>query len=322
MKSGYVLFVFLLIPLLAVMGCEGDEGPAGPAGEAGAQSCGGCHNSTNLISGIAIQWEESAHGMGEAYVRGTRSSCAACHSGNAFAEAVAAGLAPDELTAGDPNPTRQDCRACHMIHDTYTLADFGLRTTAAVNFYADNAVTYDGGLGNLCVNCHQPRRVIPEAVGGVISGISTHWGPHHGPQSAMLLGTGGAGTTVGTPATHYTGVDDTCVNCHMGDGREHYFEPDTDACTPCHGEQDNFDIDGAQTEIQNLANQLGDLLVDANLINVNSEDGHPIVTEAPEAQAIALWNWLYVAHEDKSLGAHNPNYAKALLEESLTLMQP
>ena len=67
--------------------------------------------------------------------------------------------------------------------------------------------------------------------------------------------------------------------------------------------------------------QLGDLLVEANLIDENSEDGHPIVSSAPEAHAIALWNWIYVAHEDKSHGAHNPNYAQALLEDSIALMQ-
>jgi hypothetical protein len=67
--------------------------------------------------------------------------------------------------------------------------------------------------------------------------------------------------------------------------------------------------------------QLGQLLLDAELIDQNNEDGHPIVTEAPENQAIALWNWLYVAHEDKSLGVHNPAYSQALLEEGISLMQ-
>ena len=46
-------------------------------------------------------------------------------------------------------------------------------------------------------------------------------------------------------------------------------------------------------------------------------DGHPIVTSAPEGEARALWNWLYVSHEDRSLGVHNSAYAKALLEYGL-----
>ena len=39
-------------------------------------------------------------------------------------------------------------------------------------------------------------------------------------------------------------------------------------------------------------------------------------------QAIALWNWLYVSHEDKSNGVHNYEYAKAMLEAGLAAMGP
>ena len=38
-----------------------------------------------------------------------------------------------------------------------------------MDLYAVAGSTFDGGTGNLCVNCHQPRRVIPAAVDGVIS---------------------------------------------------------------------------------------------------------------------------------------------------------
>lgn len=321
MKSGRILFVFLLVPLLAVMGCEGDEGPAGPQGPAASDSCGDCHNETNLITGKVLQWEESVHGTGEAYLRGTSSSCAGCHSGNGFVEMVAAGQSPDEVTMGDTDPTRQDCRACHMIHDTYTEADFALRRTDPVDLYAVTGSTYNKGLGNLCVNCHQPRRVLPEPVNGEITGISSHWGPHHGPQSAMLLGVAGGGVT-GTPGPHYNLVDDGCVECHMGADRNHTFEVQLDACAPCHGELSDTDVNGRQTEIAGLIDQLGALLLAANLINENGPDGHPTVSSAPTDQATALWNWLYVAHEDKSMGAHNPPYAKALLEEGINLMTP
>ena len=45
-------------------------------------------------------------------------------------------------------------------------------------------------------------------------------------------------------------------------------------------------------------------------------DGHPTVTEAPENVATALYNWIYIAHEDKSMGVHNPAYTRALLDAS------
>ncbi len=43
----------------------------------------------------------------------------------------------------------------------------------------------------------------------MIEVTSTHWGPHHGPQSAMLLGwSAGAGDVTGNPSAH----------CHAGRG--------------------------------------------------------------------------------------------------------
>jgi len=280
-------------------------------------SCADCHDPTNLITGKQTEWAESVHGTGTAYARGTEAGCAGCHSGNAFAERIAAGLTPDEVEMGDPDPTRQDCRACHMIHETYSMQDFALRTTKPVPLYAVPGATFSGGDGNLCANCHQPRRDGPVAVNGVITGISSHWGPHHGPQSAMLLGVAGAGVT-GTVSPHYGAVTNTCVGCHMGEGLDHHFEPAIATCQRCHPEATDFDYHGVQTEIEALTDQLGELLLNAGLINENSPDGHPIVTSAPEDQGIALYNWLYVAHEDKSIGVHNPDYARALLQEGLT----
>jgi hypothetical protein len=279
--------------------------------------CMGCHNDTTLITGKQTAWDESVHGTGTAYVRGSSASCAGCHSGGGFSAMVAAGLDPGTVEAGDPEPTRQDCRACHQIHTSYTDADWALETTAPVTLYAVEGTTFDGGKGNLCANCHQPRRAFPEAVDGMITGISSHWGPHHGPQSAMMLGVAGAGVDDGRPSAHAMLVRDTCVTCHLGAGDDHSFEPSVAACQSCHSDAENFDIDGLQTEVQAMIDELGEALVAAGAIDENSEEGHPIVTEAPENVAIALYNWIYVAHEDKSKGVHNPAYTKALLQAGL-----
>ncbi len=311
-----VTFAAIAIVAIGLTSCERKitrvETASGPL------SCADCHDESNLITGKKTEWAESVHGTGTAYVRGTSASCAGCHSGHAFQEMIAAGQNPGEVTEGDPDPTRQDCRACHMIHSTYTMKDFALRTTAPVTLFAlDNPVTFNGGEGNLCVNCHQPRRDGPVAVNGTITGISTHWGPHHGPQSAMLLGVAGAGVT-GSPSGHYGAAANTCVTCHLGDGLDHHFEPAVATCQKCHPGATNFDIGGVQTEIAALADSLGEKLLALNLISENSPDGHPTVTSAPEAQGIALYNWLYVAHEDKSMGVHNPDYARALLQKGLS----
>jgi len=34
-----------------------------------------------------------------------------------------------------------------------------------------------------------------------------------------------------------------------------------------------------------------------------------------------LWNWIFIAHEDKSTGVHSPAYTKSLLDDSLAAMK-
>ncbi len=329
-----VLRVLLFGAAIVLAACSGEAGPAGPAGASGPAgpagppgadatfevadlTCAGCHDDTTLITGKATAWAESVHGTGGAYVRGARSSCAGCHSGGGFSAMVAAGGNPGAVEVGDPNPTRQDCRACHAIHTSYTEADWALETVAPVDFYAVEGVTFDGGSGNLCATCHQPRRVIADAVDGMIEVTSTHWGPHHGGQGSMLMGVAGAGDVAGSPSSHATLIENTCVSCHMGEGADHTFEPSISACEGCHSGAENFDINGVQTEVKAMLAEL-----EAGLIALGwlDEEGHPTVTQVPEAQAAALWNWIYIAHEDGSYGVHNPAYTKALLEAGLAAL--
>ena len=281
-----------------------------------ATDCMACHNDTTVITGKQTSLSDAVHGIGEAYGRGTRAGCAGCHSGGAFSEMVAAGLTPDTVAAGDPNPTRQSCRTCHQVHTSYTTADWALETTAPVALYAFEETTFDGGKGNLCANCHQPRRVIAAAdPNDNIAITSTHWGPHHGPQSAMLLGTGGAGDVAGSPSFHYRLAGDTCVTCHIGADASHSFESVSASCTECHAEDE--DLGGAQDAIAAQIAELHDLLEAKGLYH----DGHPVVGEYPAAQAQALWNYIFIAVEDGSLGTHNAPYTKALLEASIAALQ-
>jgi hypothetical protein len=235
---------------------------------------------------------------------------------------VAAGLTPDMVEEGDPLPTRQDCRACHNIHVTYTGDDWSLETTDAVTLYAFEDVVFDGDAGSLCANCHQPRRTM-EAVDGVVNVDSTHWGPHHGPQSAMLLGVGGAleVESTGRESEHYRETEQTCVTCHVYND-SHTFEPILAACLDCHEDAEDFDINGVQTQVDELVAELQEALVAAGMLEGDEEHGfHPVVGEYPEAQAAALWNYIIIAIEDSSTGAHNSDYTIDLLEASIAAMQ-
>ena len=317
-KSKPVLLIGLVaLAALAMMGCEGSTGPQGPPGDAAGVTCTQCHDQSSQITAKVAQWEESLHGSGGAYTyAGGRSSCTGCHSGASFVAMAEAGLNPSEVEVVTA-VTRQDCRTCHQIHKTGTDADWALTTTEAVDLYAYEDVSYDGGEGNLCVNCHQPRRAIAAAVDGEIEITSTHWGPHHGPQSAMLLGLGGAGATEGSSSAHYRMVDDTCVGCHAGAGDDHTFEPTVAACQGCHEGAEDFDIGGIQTAVQADLDELEAGLIDLGWLD---DEGHPAVEMIPEDQAAALWNWIYIAHEDKSKGVHNPAYTRALLDAGLAAL--
>ncbi|MEE8318769.1 MAG: hypothetical protein V3R36_03925, partial [Dehalococcoidales bacterium] len=99
--------------------------------------------------------------------------------------------------------------------------------------------------------------------GGIVNVSSTHWGPHHGPQSTMLLGIGGAGAS-GSPSAHYSMVEDGCPTCHLAGG-DHLLSPSMQRhaikrCQSCHADATNFDIGGVQTEVEALIEELEHLL--------------------------------------------------------------
>ena len=65
--------------------------------------------------------------------------------------------------------------------------------------------------------------------------------------------------------------------------------------------------------------ELGELLEAEGMYEV--EAGHPVVGKYDAVKGAALWNYIYIAVEDGSLGIHNPAYIKALLEESIAAFE-
>jgi hypothetical protein len=317
----------LLAAVFVLVGCSGDE-TENAVTEGPEEDCAVCHNdSDQIVFAKSVQWETSGHGEGTSYVRGTSASCAGCHAGGGFTAMIAGGTNPEGVQEGQTNPTPQNCRTCHEIHTTYTDNDWALTTTEPVTLFASGQ-TYDGGKGNLCANCHQPRREM-EAENGMVNWSSTHYGPHHGPQSAMLLGIGGAGAT-GKPSAHYNMVEDTCVTCHLVN-EVHTMAPNVESCLACHADAEDFDINGLQSEIDELIEELRVLLGEKHMLETSAhepyhtgmpvEDLHPVVGDYTEAEAAALWNYTYIFTEDSSHGVHNPSYTKALLEYSIEALQ-
>jgi hypothetical protein len=201
----------------------------------------------------------------------------------------------------------------------------------------------DLGLGATCAQCHHLRP------GADQPGTSIH----HSHQTEMVLGVGGyhyPNATYSSGSHKY--MENACVTCHMavqprgsaGDGilGGHSWNMHSDNGTPddpsddlyntlpcqnCHGPIQNFDVNGAQTEIENQMKVLSDMLPkvagsSTTVATYYSPGGHgsaaaPLTT----AQEDAAWNEQFV-EQDNSKGVHNFVYARKLLTDAIKAMSP
>ena len=294
-------------------------------------SCIDCHNDTTVIKSKQVQYDSSVHGSGLTFER-NGADCAGCHTSEGFTERIAA----NTFTASEDikNPTPVNCRTCHNIHDTYTAADWVVTTNEPVTLELTGDI-YDQGNSNLCANCHQPRTSydVPQEGGGDIEITSPRFGPHHGPQSSMLLGVGGYGEYKGSNV-HYDALDEGCISCHMTDtsfGKQagghtlnttyEYHDATEEylvGCLGCHEDIESFDRNEVQTEVEALLEELHGLLVAEGLID--GESGSGIAGTFTSEQAGALWNYKTI-EEDRSKGIHNPGYTKALLQTGIDVLK-
>jgi len=188
-----------------------------------------------------------------------------------------------------------------------------------VSLFYDSSIVIDMGLSNTCVNCHQPRNsyVVPGPVEDYTN-TSSRFGPHHGPQSTVVYGILGA-EIAGSLTYPTAGSSDhaavSCVGCHMGettDGEDgaHSFWPTDNACAQCHA------ISIENLQIAGFDDDMATLKADLVALGVIQANDRPIPGTYPADVAQALWNYRTLL-EDRSHGIHNPEYAKALLANSL-----
>jgi len=331
----FVLFVGVLA--LVMNGCKGPEGPAGPAGADGTNGTDGtngvdgnevcltCHTLANKTL-VTTMYNLSGHAAG-LYVgyAGGRKGCAICHSDQGFVETQYTGADTTAFDIANPQPIQ--CGTCHDFHATFDFdgdgPDFALRTNSPVEMIFDGSTVDFGGSGNLCANCHQTRRAGPVPGSGDFTITSTHWGPHHGPQANLLDGIGffevvGSMTYPTSKSTHRTGAD--CTTCHMhfdaADETEggHTWWPSVASCIPCHPGATDFDINGVQTEIEGLLDDIKTEMIAIGLYD--DAAGHVVTGTYTAEQAGAYFNWIGI-EEDRSAGVHNYPYIKALLTNTL-----
>ncbi|MCZ4693298.1 hypothetical protein DWB61_02110 [Ancylomarina euxinus] len=313
-------------------GTDGANGTNGVDGTDGNATCMACH-SGETKSNIEAQFSMSVHSSGVNAVdyAGGRASCAACHSHQGFVQFANNG----EVLGNITNPTAWECATCHGLHETMEATDYALRLKDPVKPIFDPTTTMDlKGNSNLCANCHQSRRAEPniDKPGDTYNITSTHYGPHHGAQANVVAGVGFAqiAGSVDYPeagsAKHLNQA--SCTGCHMAefDAEEgeggHSWKPSLLACNTCHDASNtDFNYGGVRTDVEDKLIELRDQLITLGVVGGDDVDGyHPVVGTYPMKQAQAFFNWVGL-EEDRSFGAHNPKYVKALLQNSIEAME-
>lgn len=338
---------FLLMLVIAISSCtkEGPAGPTGPAGTAGVNGSDGtdgvdgnavcleCHNLTSKAA-VTASYEASTHFNSNLMYTGQtvyqyagegpgRTACTGCHSEQGYIAWQYTGNLVYPDTNGVQSAMPVGCITCHGSHATFDFEndgqDFALRSTEPVALIMyDGATVLDmGDNSNQCASCHQPRTTGPEDDGtGNFTITSSHYGPHHGPHSTTLEGIGayelGAGYPTPGSSTHRTGA--SCVSCHMVESNGHTWEVTMDACTSCHEGATDFDINGVQTDVLDLMDQLKAEMIGAGMWD--EEADHIIPGTYPVDQAGAFFNYAWVL-DDRSNGVHNPSYIKTMLINSI-----
>ncbi len=331
------LFMLLMLAMAVAAGCT-KEGPQGPPGQDGQDGINGqdgtagcvkCHDNSQTVEAKIAQWEASVHATGGNFERNA-ADCAPCHTSQGFLEVISTGNM--ETANAISNPLPPNCYTCHDIHDTYTEADWAFTYTDPVTFWL-NGETTDQGKANLCVHCHQPRPVdpFPDVANpdANYEVTNSRFGPHHGPQGALIAGTGGYEVGTGYGTSPHSNIDNTCVHCHMAEaygtqagghsmGVSYDYHGHTTlnmaACSDCHSDNIANTLEDVNTEIEGKLAQLRDLLEAEGIYN--PETGLANTGTYTNRVAGAYYNYLFL-EEDRSLGLHNYTYARALLDNSI-----
>jgi len=343
------LTVFVLVALFS--SCEGPAGPAGQDGINGTDGkdanafCVQCHNQ-ETFNAVKAQFATALHSNGHTWTSasyGGNNACAKCHSYQGYMETQLTGR--DTMAVKPAIPVALQCDACHGFHgtlDSLDFPDYGMKNADPVSLiFGNHQATIDfGNSSNACAYCHQARNSgefpLPLTGDTTYAITSSRWGPHHGTQSHILNGSPGwayAGS-VAYEQTNHKGVA-TCSSCHMAEGEgtetgghtwriknEEGTSVNVNGCTTCHSGATTTDINGKQTEIAGLIEQLRTRLIELKLLNSSTDLAWPWNNASGKGarwtlkEAGAFFNFKLIT-EDRSLGAHNYKYTRALLVNSM-----
>jgi formate-dependent nitrite reductase cytochrome c552 subunit len=343
---------------LAGVQCESCHGPARahvqnvadatlrPPVNISANVCSQCHNAFHHA--LYSEWKSSLHSTvtdvpADDFINGQMASnCGVCHSGDVRELAFVQNQpVPDTLLQGKSKSELNAvvCVTCHDPHARTNRAflppaghDFQLRYAEVVPFpSASNtiAATTDPDRFNLCGQCHHSRDATWQA---------TSRGPHPSVQSNFYVGEmpvpDGTAALLPNQRTVHAFVPRQCVTCHMQfeveaglvsmTGANHQFTVESfDGCvaTGCHpsaGSAEN-DKKSLQHDIQvglnHIKSRLGSTATWEYSANGGPADQSTVSDEVKQIRFL-----YYYVLDDKSLGVHNPEYARAIIARAGELL--
>lgn len=347
-------------PHLAGVQCENCHGAGGghardplnasfkPVVSISANVCGACHQSAQQPN--FEQWSESAHSAvtedvaadlieGGSFV----SNCGQCHAGDVFyrarlkgetvAEDAFVGLMPEDLTP-------ITCAICHNPHSRTgnaatpdTGRDYQLRFRQAVSPTPSNTIedATNPARFNLCGQCHHSRGR---------TWATTSREPHHSLQANVYAGEmplpdGNPEPLVLSRLSVHSFAAEQCSTCHM---YRQDFQSEVAPVITGH----NFTVNNAgcatsgchpSFEAAVAAQATLQTEVDTRLEDINARLGDPATWEytaggGPDADGQSVISdeikqirflYKYIAN-DGSLGVHNPDYVRSMLDKAEELL--
>jgi hypothetical protein len=262
-----------------------------------------------------------------------RSSCDGCHTSEGYIRDNDPALSTYSF---GPEYSFIGCPTCHDPHvgEMGSGNESQLRNVASVELsYVfpwepgdEEAARIEGyGPGQTCVQCHKARRDNDNVANQIAVGYG-HFGPHGSPQGDMFIGNGsyeipGYDYSGARASAHNTLFTDGCVSCHMGFVESfgghivHNFMPQLEACQGCHAGLDEAGLEAIQQTYKDKLDEIAVLMGYADWDTLYlTLDVDNLLWEVCQREAVYGAEFVYASGD---LGAHNPNYANALLDNAI-----
>ena len=263
------------------------------------------------LDAIEKQWARSPHAGSTDTVEEralmNREACAPCHTAQGYWEVILDGR---RSSAPYENPAGLTCIACHLPAEG-AAPQPGLRA---------------GSPEQACAGCHDLTRQ------GDAEGSSACT------QGSVLLGAGLPGRTPDERAGGHSRVPRGCVGCHMARPPADVDDPPVGghtfrvasngagprilnayACRCCHALMNDEIVRASQERVRALLAELAALLPKASKGQGGSPQSEPVSPGDPSltpAQSRAASAY-YMVLRDGTYGAHDPAYARGILEEAI-----